>query len=251
MARRPNVSDAFATARRPSGRSNRSPAGIGRRLRRVVLGLLLLALLLPPVLLLLFRFVPVPLTPLMVIRLAEGEALHHDWVPLAEIAPALRHAVVAAEDNLFCEHRGFDWTALREVLDEFRAGGRPRGASTITMQTAKNLFLWPDRSLLRKGLEAWLTPQIELIWDKRRILEVYLNIVEMGPGIYGAQAAAVGHFGKSAADLGRLEASLLAAVLPNPRTWSPAAPTDYIGRRARTIRTRIDQLGPMLACTGA
>ncbi len=142
----------------------------------------------------------------MVIRLIEGEELYKDWVPLAQIAPALRQAVVAAEDNRFCDHGGFDWTALGEVLDELRAGGRPRGASTITMQTAKNLFLWPDRSLLRKGLEAWLTPQIELIWDKRRILEVYLNIVEMGPGIYGAQAAASRHFGKSAADLGRLEA---------------------------------------------
>jgi monofunctional biosynthetic peptidoglycan transglycosylase len=117
------------------------------------------------------------------------------------------------------------------------------------MQTAKNLFLWPDRSLLRKGLEAWLTPQVELIWDKRRILEVYLNIVEMGPGIYGAEAAAQRHFGRSAADLGRLDSSLLAAVLPNPRAWSAAAPTDYILDRARTIRTRIDQLGPMLACT--
>jgi monofunctional glycosyltransferase len=185
----------------------------------------------------------------MVIRLFEGEELRKDWVPLAQIAPALPQAVVAAEDNRFCDHNGFDWTALGEVLDDLRAGGRARGASTITMQTAKNLFLWPDRSLLRKGLEAWLTPQIELIWDKRRILEVYLNIAEMGPGIYGAQAAAEHYFGKSAADLGRLEASLLAAVLPNPRQWSPAAPTDYILGRASTIRRRIDQLGPMLACT--
>ena len=238
-------------AGRASGRQRRSPSGLGRRIRRLLLWALLIALLLPAALLLVFRFVPVPLTPLMVIRLIEGEGLHKDWVPLAQIAPALRHAVVAAEDNLFCEHGGFDWTALGEVLDELRAGGRPRGASTITMQTAKNLFLWPDRSLLRKGLEAWLTPQIELIWDKRRILEVYLNIVEMGPGIYGAQAAAEQLFGKSAADLGRLEASLLAAVLPNPRASSPAAPTDYILGRASTIRTRIDQLGPMLACTDA
>lgn len=234
-----------------SGRSRRSLSGLGRRIRRFLLCSLLVALVLPPALLLVFRFVPVPLTPLMVIRLIEGEGLDKDWVPLAQIAPALRQAVVAAEDNHFCGHAGFDWTALSEVLEDFRAGGQPRGASTITMQTAKNLFLWPGRSLLRKGLEAWLTPQIELLWDKRRILEVYLNIVEMGPGIYGAQAAAGRHFGKSAADLGRLEASLLVAVLPNPRAWSPAAPTDYIARRARTIRTRIDQLGPMLACTDA
>jgi monofunctional biosynthetic peptidoglycan transglycosylase len=210
---------------------------------------LLAALVLPAALLLVFRFVPVPLTPLMVIRLIEGEELHQDWVPLAQIAPALRQAVVAAEDNRFCEHAGFDWAALGEVLADLRANGRPRGASTITMQTAKNLFLWPDRSLLRKGLEAWLTPQIELIWSKPRILEVYLNIVEMGPGLYGAQAAAQRYFGKQAADLGRLEASLLAAVLPNPRSWSAAAPTAYILERASTIRTRIDQLGPLLACT--
>jgi len=238
-------------AGRASGRSRRSLRGFGRSIRRLLLWSLLVALLLPAALLLVFRFVPVPLTPLMVIRLFEGEELHKDWVPLAQIAPALRQAVVAAEDNRFCDHAGFDWTALSEVLDELRAGGQPRGASTITMQTAKNLFLWPDRSLLRKGLEAWLTPQVELIWDKGRILEVYLNIVEMGPGIYGAQAAAGRHFGKSAVDLGRLEASLLAAVLPNPRAWSPAAPTDYILGRASTIRTRIDQLGPLLACTDA
>jgi monofunctional biosynthetic peptidoglycan transglycosylase len=236
-------------AGRASGRQRRARSGIGRPIRRVLLWAFLVALLLPAALLLVFRFVPVPLTPLMVIRLVEGEGLHKDWVPLAEIAPALRHAVVAAEDNRFCEHGGFDWSALAEVLEEFRAGGQPRGASTITMQTAKNLFLWPGRSLLRKVLEAWLTPQIELIWDKRRILEVYLNVAEMGPGIYGAQAAAQHYFGTSAAELGRLQASLLAAVLPSPRTWSPAAPTDYIVGRASTIRTRIDQLGPLLACT--
>jgi monofunctional biosynthetic peptidoglycan transglycosylase len=236
-------------AGRASGRTR--PRGLGTRIRQLLLRCLLVALFLPAALLLVFRFVPVPLTPLMVIRLFEGEKLHKDWVPLAQIAPALPQAVVAAEDNRFCDHNGFDWTALGEVLDDLRAGGQPRGASTITMQTAKNLFLWPGRSLLRKVLEAWLTPQIELIWDKRRILEVYLNIAEMGPGIYGAQAAAQHYFGKSAADLGRLEASLLAAVLPNPRQWSPAAPTDYILGRASTIRRRIDQLGPMLACTGA
>jgi monofunctional biosynthetic peptidoglycan transglycosylase len=197
-------------AGKTSGRQRRSATGLGRRIRRLVLWALLIALLLPAALLLVFRFVPVPLTPLMVIRLIEGEELHKDWVPLAQIAPALRHAVVAAEDNLFCEHGGFDWTALGEVIDELRAGGRPRGASTITMQTAKNLFLWPDRSLLRKGLEAWLTPQVELIWDKRRILEVYLNIVEMGPGIYGAS---------------------------RPRCWPPYCPIRGCRRRRRRPTT--------------
>jgi len=196
-----------------------------------------------------FRFLPVPLTPLMVIRLAEGQELRKDWVPLARIAPALRQAVVAAEDNRFCEHSGFDWVAMGQVLEDVQAGERPRGASTISMQTAKNLFLWPDRSLLRKGLEAWLTPQVELLWDKQRIIEVYLNIVEMGPGIYGAEAAARHYFGKPAADLSAAEAARLAAVLPNPREWKPAPPSNYIIRRERTIRLRIDQLGPMLDCT--
>jgi monofunctional glycosyltransferase len=227
----------------------RRTRGLGRRIRRFLVWSLLIVLLLPAGLLVVYRFLPVPLTPLMVIRLAQGEGLQKDWVPLRQIAPALRQAVVASEDNRFCEHNGFDWSALSEVLGELEAGERPRGASTITMQTAKNLFLWPDRSLLRKGLEAWLTPQIELIWSKRRILEVYLNIAEMGPGIYGAQAAAEHHFGKAAADLTRSEAARLAAVLPNPRVWSPTAQSGYMVRRVRTIGRRIDQLGPMLDCT--
>jgi monofunctional biosynthetic peptidoglycan transglycosylase len=210
---------------------------------------LLLALLVPVGMLAVFRFVPVPLTPLMVIRLTDGHGLHKTWVPLEQIAPALRHAVVAAEDNRFCEHNGFDWAALGEVIDDVRAGERPRGASTISMQTAKNLFLWPDRNLVRKALEAWLTPQVELLWNKQRIIEVYLNIAEMGPGIYGAEAAARHYFGTSAADLTAAEAARLAAVLPNPREWSPVPPSDYIVRRERTIRRRIEQLGPMLACT--
>ncbi|HEX6113419.1 MAG TPA: transglycosylase domain-containing protein, partial [Geminicoccaceae bacterium] len=118
----------------------------------------------------------------------------------------------------------------------------------ITMQTAKNLFLWPGRDFVRKALEAWLTPQIELLWPKRRIMEVYLNVAELGPGIYGAEAAARSYFGKSASGLSAQEATLLAAILPSPRDWSPVRPTDYLQGRARTIRARIDQLGPMLDC---
>jgi monofunctional biosynthetic peptidoglycan transglycosylase len=218
-------------------------------LRLAALGLLLVLVALPLLLLAAYRFLPPPMTPLMLIRLLEGEGLSQSWVPLAQIAPALPRAVIAAEDNRFCEHRGFDWQAIGEVLADVRAGReRPRGASTLTMQTAKNLFLWPGRSLLRKGGEAWLTPQIELLWPKRRIMEVYLNIAELGPGIYGAEAAAQAYFGKPAAALSNREAALLAAVLPNPRRWSPAAPTAYIERRVRAIGTRVRQLGPMLAC---
>jgi monofunctional biosynthetic peptidoglycan transglycosylase len=235
--------------RKPAARTGgRRPWAHTARLRRYLLYLLLALLLAPPALLLVFRFVPVPLTPLMVIRLIEGEGLSKQWRALDQIAPALAYAAIAAEDNHFCAHFGFDWQALSEVLEEARAGGRTRGASTITMQTAKNLFLWPGRSLLRKGFEAWLTPQIELLWPKRRILEVYLNIAELGPGIYGAEAAAKAYFGKPAASLAPVEAALLAAVLPNPRQWSPARPTAYLERRADTILTRIQQLGPMLAC---
>jgi monofunctional biosynthetic peptidoglycan transglycosylase len=225
-------------------RSNR-PAG---RLRRVLLGGLLVVLLVPPTIILLYRFVPVPITPLMVIRLAEGEGLRKQWVALDQIAPVLREAVVAAEDNRFCEHVGFDWQELEGEIDAFLAGERARGASTITMQTAKNLFLWPDRSVVRKALEAWLTPQIEFLWPKHRIIEVYLNIAELGPGIYGAEAAAQAWFDKPARDLGAQEAALLAAVLPDPRAWAPNRPTAYLQDRARTIRSRIQQLGPMLDC---
>jgi monofunctional glycosyltransferase len=226
----------------------RRPSAAGSGLRRVLLIGLLIVLLVPPALLMIYRFLPVPITPLMVIRLIEGEGLRQRWVPLEEIAPVLPQAVVAAEDNRFCEHAGFDWQELQGQIDALRAGEPARGASTITMQTAKNLFLWPDRSLLRKALEAWLTPQIELLWPKRRIVEVYLNVAELGPGIYGAEAAAQAHFGKPASALSSQEAALLAAILPNPRMWSPSRPTSYLERRARTIRTRIEQLGPMLEC---
>ena len=226
----------------------RRASAAGRGVRRVLLFGLLIVLLVPPALLLIYRFLPAPITPLMAIRLVEGEGLHKAWVPLDAIAPAVPQAVVAAEDNRFCEHAGFDWRELGGQIDALLAGGRARGASTITMQTAKNLFLWPGRGFVRKALEAWLTPQVELLWPKRRIVEVYLNVAEFGPGIYGAEAAARAYFDKSASGLSAREAALLAAVLPSPRNWSPARPTEYLERRARTIRTRIDQLGPMLDC---
>ena len=246
MRSRPAIRAGRASLRaRPAGRS------AGARIRRLLLWVLAVALLAPPALLLTYRFVPPPITPLMVIRLIQGEGLRKDWVPLGRISPALPRAVVAAEDNLFCEHAGFDWRSLRDEIDAWLAGERARGASTVTMQTAKNLFFWPGRSLIRKGLEAWITPQIELLWPKGRIIEVYLNIVEFGPGIYGAEAAARTYFDKPARDLEAHEAALLAAVLPNPLQWSPARSTDFLSRRARTIQTRIRQLGPMLVCVDA
>jgi monofunctional biosynthetic peptidoglycan transglycosylase len=212
------------------------------------LGIALVALLAPPALLVIYRFVPVPITPLMLIRLAQGEGLYKDWVPLSEIAPALAESVVASEDNQFCEHWGFDLEALEGEARAYLAGEHARGASTITQQTAKNLFLWPDRSLLRKVLEVPLTLEIELLWPKRRIVEVYLNVIELGPGVYGAEAAARHYFARSAAKLSRRQAALLAAILPNPRRSSPARPSRYLEGRVRTIETRIEQLGPMLDC---
>lgn len=196
----------------------------------------------------LFRFLPPPVTPLMIIRLAEGEGWSYNWRPLAEISHHLPRAVVAAEDNRFCEHWGIDLEAIWLTLRDWQRGERLRGASTVSMQTTKNLLLWPERNIVRKFLEAWLTPQLEILWDKRRIIEVYLNIVEMGPGIYGAEAAARAHFGKSASTLNQREAALIAAALPNPRKFSAGTPSAYLRNRAATLQRRIGQLGPLLEC---
>lgn len=205
-------------------------------------------LLIPPGLLLVFAVLPPPTTPLMMIRFAQGYGIHKDWTPLEDMAAALPRSVVAAEDNLFCRHWGFDWKALEGELNAALDGERPRGASTITMQTAKNLFLWPGRDPLRKLVEAWLTPQIELLWTKRRIMEVYLNIVELGPGIYGAEAAARHWFGKPAAKLTAVEAARLVAILPSPLRWQPLRNDRYVARRGSVIAERVRQLGPLLDC---
>ncbi len=210
----------------------------GRFLRRAFLAVLVLLVGLPAALLALYRVVSPPVTPLMVIRMWDGADLRQRWVPLERISPHLIRSVIASEDAKFCEHDGFDWDAVNDAIDDYRRGDRLRGASTITMQTAKNLFLWPDRTWLRKGFEAYLTVMMEAIWDKRRILETYLNIVEWGDGLYGAEAAARVHFRVPASDLSRRQGALMAAVLPNPLRWSPNRPTDYISRRAGTIATR-------------
>jgi len=232
--------------RRPQGARRTIVAG---RLGLILTRVLLVLILAPTLVIVAYRFVDPPITPLMLIRLAEGEGLDRTWVPLQRISVHLRTAVIAAEDNLFCEHHGFDFEALGQEIDVWLAGERPRGASTITMQTAKNILLWPGRDPVRKILEAVLTPQIELLWSKQRILEVYLNIAETGPGLYGAEAVARTDFMKPAADLGRNQAALIAATLPNPRAWSAARPSSALNRRAQQIVTRIRQLGPKLDCT--
>lgn len=187
----------------------------------------------------LYRIVPPPATPLMLIRALGGAGLSRDWEPLERISPALAEAVIASEDTGFCGHGGFDWAAIEDAFEDNEEGRRLRGGSTISQQTAKNAFLWPDRSWTRKGAEAWFTLLIESLWSKHRILEVYLNIVEWDDGVYGAEAAARHHFHKSAAALTRREAALLAVVLPSPRNWSPSRPGPYVARRAGVIERRM------------
>ena len=164
-------------------------------------------------------------------------------MPLERISRELQLAVIAAEDQRFADHNGFDMDAISSALKHNQQSRRVRGASTLSQQTAKNLFMWSDRSLLRKGIEAWFTLLMELGWDKSRILEVYLNIVEFGPGIYGAEAAARHYFGKPAARLTRYEASLLAAALPNPWRYRVKPPSPYVQQRSAWIRRQMSQLG--------
>lgn len=181
-------------------------------------------------------------TPLMTLRAMErGDALpaRLRWKPLAEISPHLVRAVIASEDARFCTHGGFDWDAIRQALEQLEEDGRSRGASTISMQTAKNVFLWPDRLYIRKGLEAGFTVLIEAFWDKRRIMEVYLNVVEWGPGVYGAEQAARLYFKRPASKLTPYQAALLAATLPNPLHRRPNRPSRYVVRKARIILARM------------
>jgi monofunctional biosynthetic peptidoglycan transglycosylase len=220
---------------------------LGRALRWAGLALLLVVFL-PAPLLLVGRFVPTWYTPLMILRLAEGEGLNRQWAPLEELPVPLRSMALASEDQLFCSHGGFDWKALERQLQRVQAGESARGASTISQQTAKNLFLWDGRSWLRKGLEAWYTLQLELIWPKRRIIEVYLNIAEMGPGVYGAAAAARHWFGKDLAAMSRLELARIIAILPAPRAWRAEPASANLQARARQIDARARALGELDAC---
>ena len=189
------------------------------------------------------RFLPVYFTPLMFIRcyeqVKEGKdlKLSHHWVPLEKISPSLPRAVMASEDAHFLEHHGFDYEAIEHAAKRNREHPEKRklGASTISQQTAKNVFLWPGRSWVRKGFEVYFTTMIELMWSKQRIMEVYLNSIEMGDGIYGADAVAEEHFGKSALDLSKAQCALIAATLPNPRKFSSKHPSAYMLKRQAAI----------------
>lgn len=200
----------------------------------------------------LYRWVPVPLTPLMVIRCVEqmnnGKTmtLKHDWVSLDEISPKLQLAVVCSEDQNYLKHYGFDWGAIEKAMKSNDSGKKIRGGSTISQQTAKNVFLWQGRSYIRKGFEAYFTLLIETFWSKERIMEVYLNSIEMGNGIYGAEAAAQNWFKKSAAKLNKDESSAIAAILPNPLKYVANPPSAYISKRKTWVKQQMSFWGNKL-----
>jgi monofunctional biosynthetic peptidoglycan transglycosylase len=190
------------------------------------------------------RWVPPPTSAVMLERLlSEGERQDYQWVPLSRISPYAALAVVASEDQKFPDHFGFDLDAIRDAVQSNADGGRLRGASTLTQQVARNLFLWQGRSYLRKGLEAWMTVLLEVFWSKQRILEVYLNIAETGKRIFGVQAASLRFFARPASDISREQAALLAAVLPNPLRLRADRPSAYVTGRRNEILQQMSQLG--------
>jgi len=220
-----------------------------RSLFRRLLKLLLWLMLASALLVLVLRWVPPPGTALMVERKIDSWLdnqpidLQRSWRPWNELPDDLKMAVIAGEDQKFADHWGFDVAAIQAALEHNQQGRSLRGASTLSQQVAKNLFLWSGRSWLRKGLEVWFTGLLEVLWPKQRILEVYLNSVEWEDGVFGAEAAAQYHFKLGAPYLSRQQASLLAAVLPNPREWSASRPSAHISRRASWIRQQMRQLG--------
>jgi monofunctional glycosyltransferase len=201
-----------------------------------------IVLIMPVSLILFFRFVPPPITPLMLATLVMDGPISQSWVPLEAISPNLVRAVIGSEDSKFCSHYGFDFAAIDKALADNASGANLRGASTISQQTAKNLFLYPDRTWARKGIEAYLTVLLEALWPKRRIMETYLNIAEWGPRRFGAQAAAEADFDKPAAKLSVLEAARLATILPNPRNYRADAPGPYVARQSGVLAARIAEV---------
>ena len=184
-----------------------------------------------------YKYVPVYVTPLMVIRtVSSSESIHHKWISLEDMPKDIVKAVIASEDAHFLSHNGFDFKAIKQAIEHNKKNNKTkRGASTISQQTAKNVFLWPSRSWLRKGLEAYFTVLIELFWDKQRIIEVYLNSIEMGDGIFGIAAVADKHFDKEPEKLTKRQCALIAATLPNPIKFNSAAPSPYMRKRQRVI----------------
>lgn len=240
----PNAGMVSASARRAR------PKGLAAAMARAIRLLALVALAGAAVIvgLSLLYAVVTPVSTLMLGRWLTGRAVERTSAPLDAISPHLPLAVIASEDSRFCDHGGVDWDAIRTVVEEADEDGPARGASTIPMQTAKNLFLWPSRSYVRKGLELPLALLIDAIWTKRRAMENYLNVAEWGEGVFGAEAAARRHFGKSARDLSRREAALLATALPSPLRRHPGKPSRGHRSLAGKIEARMSASGPIDAC---
>jgi monofunctional biosynthetic peptidoglycan transglycosylase len=225
-----------AKRRPPPQRTAKRRGPIGRLFRWALVLILIFGLIGPVAVVAVYRFVPPPMTFLMIERMVQGHGFDRRWVPLRSISPQLVRSVIGAEDARFCEHHGFDFNAIQKAMaNNDRRPGKIRGGSTISQQTAKNVFLWPQRDWVRKGLETWFTVLIETIWGKPRIMEVYLNSIEWGPGVYGAEAAAQRNFHMSAARLSPAQAARLAAIIPKPLSWKAARPGPYIQRRGGHI----------------
>ena len=220
-----------------------------KKLFKFLLKLLLWFLGLTILWVLIYKFVPVPYTPLMAIRAMEGGEKYttqHDWVPIEDISPYLQLAVICAEDQTFLSHSGFDRIAIEKAIKSNEKGRKLRGGSTISQQTAKNVFLWPHRNWFRKGLEAYFTLLIEQLWSKERILEVYLNSVEMGPGVYGAEAAAQYWFRTPAKKLRAENAAAIASILPSPGRYKANPPGPYVARRTQWVMRQMRYHGPFV-----
>jgi monofunctional biosynthetic peptidoglycan transglycosylase len=233
---------------KPTKKENTS---FGSKLKRFVFKLMLWFFGLSLFFVVVFKFLPVPFTPLMAVRAMEHSAdgkdmvCSHDWVPLEDISMNLQKAVVASEDGMFLKHNGFDFKAMNKAMNSNLKGRKLKGGSTISQQTAKNVFLWQGRSYLRKGLEAYFTVLIELIWGKERIMEVYLNSIEMGDGVYGAEAASKHWFHKSAKNLTKYEAASIAAILPSPRKYKAVNSSSYVERRKNKTLRVMRQVGKL------
>lgn len=232
--------------------SSKSSKRFSLQFLRKLLGRIVLYFLLVTVLwVLVYRFINPPITLLMVIRnierKADGKSFRTDkeWVNLDDLSENIKRAAIAGEDQLFMRHAGFDMKAISRAYSANKDGGKVSGGSTISQQTAKNVFLWPGRSWIRKGFEAYFTLLIELLWGKQRILEVYLNVIEMGDGIYGAEAAAQAYYGKSCSTLKRSQAAMIVACFPNPLRWTPLHPTRFIRHRQYLIMQNIRRMGPL------
>jgi monofunctional biosynthetic peptidoglycan transglycosylase len=211
------------------------PFSVGRFIWTLIKIGFVLGVVVPVVWVAIYRFVPPPGTILMVQGMMAGRGMDYRWTPLSKISPSLVTAAIASEDGKFCEHHGFDFNAIQKAMDNNDEGKKLKGGSTISQQTAKNVFLWPHRDWVRKGAETGFTVLIETIWGKKRIMEMYLNVAEMGPGIYGAQAAAHRYFNTDAAHLSPAQSARLISVLPSPIKYKAAAPGPYVARRAAHV----------------